>query len=348
MDDNEYMRAALALARRGLGRTAPNPSVGCVLVKKNVVIARGWTGDGGRPHAEAIALQRAGVDAKGATAYVTLEPCSHHGQTGPCAEALIKADVKRVVYGAFDPDPRVSGRGMAMLKDAGIETVLLKNGADEINQGFFLRVTQGRPWVTLKIATTGDGKIALREGQREWITGELARRHVHFERSKYDAILVGIGTVLVDDPLLTTRLKGVTHKAPRIILDSKLKIPLELQLVRTSNETPLWIFHESDPEQKAASLEKHGARLFQGTDIKTVLAKLAEEGITRLLVEGGAEVLKSFAEAGVCDEFLLYKAPGKAWPDGKPSGFEEISRKIGLKLAETRVLGEDLLEIYGR
>jgi diaminohydroxyphosphoribosylaminopyrimidine deaminase/5-amino-6-(5-phosphoribosylamino)uracil reductase len=347
-DDIEHMRTALSVARRGLGRTAPNPAVGCVIVKKGVVVGRGWTGDGGRQHAEVIALKQAGTQANGSTAYVTLEPCAHHGKTPPCAEALVKAGVRRVVVACIDPNPQVLGKGIEILKEAGIEVMLgvLENEAICLNQGFFWRFKESRPMVTLKMAVTGDGMIAPPSGKREWITGELARRHVHLMRSQHDAILTAVGTVKNDNPLLTTRLEGVTHKIPRIILDRKLETPLDSQLMRTLNEAPVWIFHgEGDGREH----EKRGARLFNvGSDLKAVLAKLAEEGITRLFFEGGGTVLQEFVKAGYGDRFLLYKNPALRWPGGRALNFPEIQAKLGLKLEETQGLGEDLLEIYGR
>lgn len=348
LDDIDYMRIALGLARRGLGRVVPNPSVGCVLVKKGVVIGRGWTGDGGRPHAETIALKQAGAEARGATAYVTLEPCAHHGKTPPCAEALIEVGVKRAVVACIDPNPQVLGKGIEILKAAGIEVMLglLENEAIELNQGFFWRFKEDRPMVTLKMAVTGDGMIAPSSGKREWITSELARRHVHLMRSQHDAIVTAIGSVRNDDQLLTTRLEGVTHKVPRIILDKKLETPLDSQLMRTVDDAPVWIFHsEGDGKEH----EKRGARLFNvGHELKEVLAALAKEGIARLFFEGGGTVLQDFVKVGYGDRFLLYRNPAKQWPGGRALNFPEIQHKLGLKLAETQALGEDLLEIYTR
>jgi diaminohydroxyphosphoribosylaminopyrimidine deaminase/5-amino-6-(5-phosphoribosylamino)uracil reductase len=349
MNDHEYMRVALALARRGLGRTATNPSVGCVLVKGNIVVGRGWTGDGGRPHAEAAALMKAGAAARGATAYVTLEPCSHYGKTPPCAAALINAAVKRVVVGAIDPDPRVSGTGISMLRAAGIQVDMLENGPDEINHGFFLRLTEKRPLVTLKMAVTNDGMFTPESGKQEWITGDLARRHVHLERSNHDAVLSTIRTVVNDNPLLTTRLEGIVHKAPRIILDSNLEIMLDSQLIRTINDAPVWVFHTLGPEEKIRRLEDMGVRVFNaGSALPEILKTIAQQGVTRLFFEGGGRALHAFAEAGFCDRFLLYRAPRVNWPDGRKLGLADIILKSGLNMTGTRILGEDLLEIYER
>lgn len=349
MDDVDYMRMALSLARRGLGNVAPNPSVGCVLVKKGVIIGRGRTAPSGRPHAEAEALTQAGSAAKDATAYVTLEPCAVQGpRGGPCAATLIRASVAKVVVGCIDPNPMVNGNGIRILREAGIEVVtgVLETECAELNRGFFLKITEARPMVTLKMAVTGDGMIAPASGKREWITGELARRHVHLMRSQHDAILSAVGTIRNDNPMLTTRLEGVTHKARRIILDRKLETPLDSQLMRTVDEAPVWIFHS---EGDGREHEKRGARLFNvGRELKAVLAVLAGEGVTRLFFEGGGTVLQEFVKAGYGDRFLLYKNPAKRWPGGRALNFPEIQQKLGLKLVETQGLGEDLLEIYER
>src|SRR5580700_3393612 len=242
--DLPHMRAALALARRGLGSTWPNPAVGCVIVNDGRVVGRGWTQKGGRPHAETEALQRAGVAAKGATAYVSLEPCSHHGKTPPCAEALIVARIARVVAAVEDPDPRVSGAGIARLRDAGVkvETGLCADEAAELNAGFFCRVKHGRPLVTLKLATSLDGRIATPSGESRWITGEAARERAHLLRATHDAVLVGTGTALADDPLLTCRLPGLADRSPvRIVLDRNLRLPATLRLFTEARETPSWV-----------------------------------------------------------------------------------------------------------
>lgn len=346
-DDSDYMHSALSLARRGLGSVAPNPSVGCVIVKKNAIAGRGRTADSGRPHAEAAALAQAGSDAKGATVYVTLEPCAAEGPRGaPCAMALIKAGVARVVVGCIDPNPAVNGKGIEILKQAGIEVVtgVLEKECAELNKGFFLRITKQRPLVTLKMAVTADGMTTPANGGREWITGEQARRHVHLMRAQHDAILTAIGTIKNDNPLLTTRLEGVMHKAPRIILDEKLETPLDCQIMRTISDAPVWIFHCSgDPSEHA----KRGARIFNvGYDLGPVLKTLAGEGLTRVFFEGGGTVLQEFVKAGYGDRFLLYKNPEKRWPGGRALNFPEIQAKLGLKHTETHNLGQDLLEIY--
>src|SRR5579872_6272521 len=242
--DLAHMRASLGLARRGLGNTWPNPAVGCVLVREGRVVGRGWTQAGGRPHAEAEALARAGRAARGATAYVTLEPCSHHGKTPPCAEALIAAGIARVVAAIEDPDPRVSGRGIARLKEAGItvETGPCADEAVELNAGFLCRVKHGRPLVTLKLATSLDGRIATASGESRWITGAAARERAHLLRATQDAVLVGTGTALADDPQLTCRLPGLEDRSPvRVVIDRNLRLPATLRLFSEARPVPTWL-----------------------------------------------------------------------------------------------------------
>lgn len=354
--DQRFMRAALEMARRGLGRVAPNPSVGCVIVRNNMIVGRGRTADGGRPHAETIALAQAGAQARGACAYVTLEPCAHMGQTPPCAEALIEAGIKRVVLGASDPDPRVNGQGVVMLRAAGIEVTerVLPEECAAMNAGFFLKVTEGRPFVTLKMAATLDGKIATQAGESRWITGELARNHGHWLRSQHDAILVGSGTVIKDNPSLTTRIKGVEHTSVRVVLDGGLKISETCELVASASpENPVWIFHNRGAEG-ANPISKSGIRTF-GADphnLRAVLAQLAQEGITRLLVEGGSAVHASFIRAGLFDALYLYRAGSVIGSDGVSMvgslDIHALAEKVDLRLQEIRMLGKDTLEIYVR
>src|SRR5919202_3451652 len=244
MNDRDHMLAALGLARRGLGNTWPNPTVGCVIVNDGRVVGRGWTQPGGRPHAETEALARAGDAARGATAYVTLEPCSHWGRTPPCCDALVRAGIRRVVVATGDPDPRVDGRGLARLRAAGVivELGLLGQEARRLNAGFARRITRGLPLVTLKLATTLDGRIATSGGESQWITGPEARREAHAIRARHDAILVGSGTVLADDPELTARIPGMARvKLARVVADSRLRTPLASRLIRTAREVQTWI-----------------------------------------------------------------------------------------------------------
>jgi diaminohydroxyphosphoribosylaminopyrimidine deaminase / 5-amino-6-(5-phosphoribosylamino)uracil reductase len=267
MEDEAHMRAALALARRGLGSCWPNPEVGCVVVRGGRVVGRAVTAAGGRPHAEALALEMAGAAARGATVYVTLEPCCHRGRTAPCTAALIAAGVARVVIGARDPDPRVDGGGIARLRAAGIGVTegLLAAAVEDLNAGFFSRVRHGRPLVTLKLASTLDGRIATRTGESRWITGEAARRATHALRGRHDAVLVGVGTVLADDPDLTCRLPGY-RRIPlvRVVVDSDLRTSPSVKVLATARETPTWLIvrDDADAERKRVAVDL-GARLIE-------------------------------------------------------------------------------------
>jgi diaminohydroxyphosphoribosylaminopyrimidine deaminase/5-amino-6-(5-phosphoribosylamino)uracil reductase len=354
-DDYYFMTVALNHARRGLGFTAPNPSVGCVIVKDGRIVAAASTApSGGRPHAETVALAQAGIDAKGACAYVTLEPCAHHGQTGPCAQALIDAGIRRVVVACIDPDLRVSGRGIKMLQDAGIEVVqgALEREARELNRGFFLKISQHRPLVTLKIAVSADQKISAAKGQRTQISGDLANRYMHVLRSQHDAVLVGIGTVLVDNSLLTARVEGQKKVMTRIVLDHRLEIPLESALVQGAKSDPVLVFYNQGSVDKIEDLLRKGCELIPQDphDLKAVLGILAERGITRLLVEGGAKIHTAFLKFGLVDEFQLIRSPKILGAYGVPAlgGYDlaVLEADFGLKLQKTRNLGEDLLEFY--
>ncbi len=306
------MRAALALARRGLGNSWPNPAVGCVVVKDGRVVGRAVTAPGGRPHAEPLALAMAGAAARGATVYVTLEPCCHHGRTPPCTDALIAAGVARVVAATQDRDPRVSGQGLARLREAGIavEAGLLGAEAEEVNAGFFARVGLGRPLVTLKLAATLDGRIATHGGESRWITGEAARRAAHALRGRSDAVMVGVGTVVADDPDLTCRIQGF-RPTPlvRVVADSHLRTPLTARLVATARETPTWILarHDADAERRRVlvgagvvvlGVAPAGAGVGLGVDLVDALRVLAERGITRLLVGGRRAACRGAAARG--------------------------------------------------
>jgi diaminohydroxyphosphoribosylaminopyrimidine deaminase/5-amino-6-(5-phosphoribosylamino)uracil reductase len=268
MSDEAHMRAALQIAARGLGNTWPNPSVGCVLVKEGVVIARGWTQPGGRPHAEAEALARAGEAARGATAYVTLEPCSHHGRTPPCCEALIRAGVSRVVVALRDPDSRVDGRGLARLRAAGItvEEGLMGAEAAALTAGFIRRVTRGLPIVTLKLASTLDGRIATASGESRWITGEGARRAVHALRARHDAVMIGSGTAIADDPELNCRIPGMDPVPMlRVVADARLRLPLASKLIAGAAVLPTWVL--TGPGHSPASLAPYIAA---GAEVVTI------------------------------------------------------------------------------
>ena len=316
------MRAALSLARRHLGQTWPNPSVGCVIVSsRGRVVGRGVTAPGGRPHAETLALAQAGPQAAGAVAYVTLEPCSHQGVTSPCADALVAAGVARVVTALVDPDPRVCGRGHQRLRQAGItvETGVLAEEAARVTAPFLSRVTRGLPRVTLKLATTLDGRIATAAGESRWITGPAARRRTHLLRATHDAILVGIGTALADDPDLTCRLPGARARPlVRIVLDRDARLPPTSRLATTARDSPVWLLHE-EHAGRAPALAAQGVRtvpLPAGAGTRAALAALAAAGLTSVLVEGGARLAAALVREDLADELTLFLAPALIGADG--------------------------------
>ena len=324
--DKRHMAAALALAERGLGAVWPNPAVGCVLVKEGRVVGRGWTQPGGRPHAESEALARAGAAAQGATAYVTLEPCAHHGETPPCAEALAKAGIVRLVAAMADPDPRVSGRGFDHLKSAGIDVSVGPGGdrAARLNAGFLRRIESGRPLVTLKLATSLDGRIATAGGESKWITGELSRARGHLLRAQHDAILVGSGTALADDPGLTCRLPGLAPRSPvRVVMDGRLRLPLDHQLVAGARDVPTWLVRtgESAKDHIAAGVEVITVAPDESghPDALATLESLGGRGITRLLIEGGAHVSAAFLGARLVDRLACFRAATMIGGDGTPA-----------------------------
>ena len=360
--DARFMALALSLGRRGQGRTWPNPAVGCVIVAPDGrIVGRGWTQPGGRPHAETQALAQAGAAARGATAYVSLEPCAHHGQTPPCAEALIAAGVARVVAPFEDTDPRVAGQGFAMLREAGIEatTGVGVAEADRDLAGFFLRVEQGRPWVTLKLAGSLDGRIATATGQSQWITGPEARRMVHAMRASHDAVMVGAGTARADDPSLTVRGLGMDHQPVRVVISRRLDIPLMGALARTAREVPLWIVHgdDADPERRSA-WEGLGARLLPartaGPQIApdAALQALGEEGLTRVFCEGGGALAGSLLGADLVDELVWFSAGLVIGAEGLPAigalGLANLAEAPRLSLAELRQVGPDILHRWVR
>ncbi len=356
--DLHHMRHALVLADRALGSTAPNPAVGCVIVtKEGVVVGRGWTQKGGRPHAETIALGQAGEAARGATAYVTLEPCSHHGETPPCADALIAAGVARVVAAVEDPDPRVNGQGLAKLRAAGIEVVVGVGAKDaaELNAGFFLRLREKRPLVTLKIAQSSDGKTAATGGNK-WITGEAARRFGHLMRAKNDAILVGIGTALADDPELTCRLPGLENRSPmRVVLDSRLRLAESSKLAQTARSIPTLVFTTADGGGVLAACGVEVVKVERDAagrpKLEAVLAELAGRGVTRLLVEGGATLHAAFLDRDLADRLEVFTSPTVLGAAGRGA----VDSLAALTLGETprfrpagkRSFGPDLLVSYG-
>jgi diaminohydroxyphosphoribosylaminopyrimidine deaminase / 5-amino-6-(5-phosphoribosylamino)uracil reductase len=363
--DQRFMALALTLGRRGQGRTWPNPAVGAVVVKDGVIVGRGWTQPGGRPHAEPEALRRAGEVARGATLYVTLEPCSHIGKSPPCADAIIAAGIARVVSAIEDPNPEVAGQGHAKLRAAGI-TVDIGLGAAEAardHAGHFRRVRDKRPHVILKLAVSSDDKIGAAGHKPVAITGEAANVRVHLLRAQCDAILVGIGTVLADDPLLTCRLPGMEARSPvRVVLDRSLRTPGASRLVHSARETPLWVMTSSLSEAPAAmKLGAAGAHVMRvattsapppGLDLRAVLHALATGGITRLLVEGGARVASSFVAAGLVDEVWLLRGPEAVGADGVAAletlPLSAITGSPGFKVHASEALQKDTLTIYER
>lgn len=354
--DQHFLDHAIRIGARGLGRTMPNPSVGCVLVKHGQVIAVARTADNGRPHAETQALAMAGAEAYGATAYVSLEPCAHHGVTPPCAEALIRSGVARVVIAAVDADPRVAGKGIAMLQSAGMEvTTHPSPNATRDLRGFFRRITHGLPQVSMKLAMSSDGFLGDTSGQQRMITGPIARAHSHRLRGQADAILTGIGTVIVDDPLLTVRLPGMAHaRGIRVVCDRQLRLPLSSKLVRTAEMQPVWVLTTTEGVEGAAShateLREAGVVLHVVEDTalapKTILKTLGEAGISRVLVEAGAALSGAFLAENCVDTLYWYRAPLALGNTGAAS-VPALERALGFtKPAATRLLGVDRLEQY--
>lgn len=363
------MRMALALARRGLGRVWPNPSVGCVIVapgeerRLGRVTGRGWTQPSGRPHAEAVALRHAGSHARGATAYVSLEPCIHWGETPPCALSLIEAGIVRVVIAVEDPDPRVSGKGIAALRKAGIEVThgVCAEDAESLNEGYFLRTTAGRPLVTLKLGTTLDGRIATHKGESRWITGEQARRMAHQLRARFDAVMAGIGSVLADDPELTCRLPGLEACSPvRVVVDSRLRLPLTSRLVATARDVPTWVLTRADgePSRREAFL-RCGVEVIEvgldeegNLDMLSALQALGTRGLTRVLVEGGATLAATLLYRRLVDQLAWFRAPRIMGGDGIPAAFsfgvERLSETADFTRLAVAVAGEDVFETYVR
>jgi diaminohydroxyphosphoribosylaminopyrimidine deaminase/5-amino-6-(5-phosphoribosylamino)uracil reductase len=362
--DQRFMQLALALGRRGRGRTWPNPAVGAVVVKDGVIVGRGWTEPGGRPHAEPVALSHAGEAARGATLYATLEPCSHVGKSPPCADAIIAAGIKRVVSAIEDPNPEVAGQGHARLRAAGI-SVDIGLGAVEAahdHAGHFRRIRDKRPLVILKLAVSSDDKIGAAGRRPIAISGESAKARVHLLRAQCDAVLVGIGTVRADDPLLTCRLPGMEARSPvRVVLDRALRISGTSRLVHSARASPLWVMTSNLSEAPAAmKLGAAGAHVIRvpttsappGLDLAGVLHALAAKGITRLLVEGGARVASSFVAAGLVDEVWLLRGPDAIGADGVAAldalPLSAITGSPAFKQRASETLQNDILTIYER
>jgi len=361
--DFAFMQTALSLARRNLGQTWPNPAVGALIVDADDrVISRGWTHPSGRPHAETMALEAAGTAAKGATLYVTLEPCSHTGKTPPCIDAIINAGLARVVTACRDADPRVNGQGIEALRKAGIEIRedVCEKEALAINAGFFKRVTHGTPWVAMKLATSLDGRMATPSGQSQWITSEAARNAGQALRAQFDAILTGIDSVIADNPLLTCRIPGQEKRSPvRLVLDSNLRLPLESKLVQSAKTTPLWVLtleqSLQDQAAKKATLETAGVRIIccpekkARIDLSAMLSFLGSEGITRLLVEAGPRLSTAFMDQRLVDDLHWFRGnliigPGReAFGHCMPPLLADIPR---FALRHARQIGHDILEVY--
>lgn len=358
--DQRFMRLAIALGERGRGRTWPNPAVGCVIVRDGRILARGWTQPGGRPHAEAMALAAAGAEARGATAYVSLEPCAHHGRTPPCAEALARAGIARVVTAMGDPDPRVAGRGHAILRAAGIAVAenVEADRARRSHLGFLTRITEGRPMVTLKLAASLDGRIATGAGESRWITGPEARRLVHAMRADHDAVLVGGGTARADDPELTVRDLGVAAQPVRVVASRRLALPARGRMVAAIGAAPLWILHDPEAGGDRGFWQEVGARLLpvpsgeEGLDPAAMLAVLAGEGITRVFCEGGGRLAAALLRARLVDELALFSAGLALGADGRPAvaamALAALSEAPRFALREMRAVAGDTLTLWDR
>jgi diaminohydroxyphosphoribosylaminopyrimidine deaminase/5-amino-6-(5-phosphoribosylamino)uracil reductase len=375
-EDERFMADAIRLSREHLGQTAANPSVGCIIVKDGAVVGRGVTAIGGRPHAETQALAQAAERARGATAYVTLEPCSHHGKTPPCAEALIAYGVGRVVVSVTDPDTRVSGRGISMLRDAGIEVevgVLEKEGRHSL-AGYLTRQTKKRPYVTLKLAVSTDGMIGRKGEGQIAITGPAARQHVQTLRAETDAILVGIGTAIADDPELTVRTPGLEHRSPvRIVLDPLLQLPLTARLVKTARDVPVILVASEDvarldgdegdippaytdpaeaekAESRREALEAAGVEVLYCNPYhpEQLLPALASRGISSLLVEGGAATARLFLDAGLVDRIWLFEGPATIGEGGIESPLKTTDIPSGFALTGMSMFGPDRLQEFER
>jgi diaminohydroxyphosphoribosylaminopyrimidine deaminase / 5-amino-6-(5-phosphoribosylamino)uracil reductase len=359
-DDERFMALALSLGRRGLGNTWPNPAVGAIIVKNGIIVGRGWTQPGGRPHAETEAIRRAKRAAQGATLYVTLEPCSHHGQTPPCVESLIKAGITRVVAPIDDPNPNVGGQGYRRLREAGIQVDegLAADQATRAHVGHIARICHGRPHVLLKLAVSADDKVGLAGRKQVSITSNAGREHVFQMRAMSDAILVGIGTVLSDNPQLNCRLPGLIERSPvRVILDSRLRAPLSSAVFAALQDVPTWVFASARASQIAEEiLVQKGCKVFRVSehngklDLQELLGILAGEGITRLLVEGGPIVAASFAAADLADEAMIVRGDKMLGADAIDAleGMPLVRLTERFKRHSSDKIGSDTFESYER
>lgn len=361
MSDARFMALALSLGRRGQGRTWPNPAVGCVIVKADQIVGRGWTQPGGRPHAETEALAQPGTTAQGATVYVTLEPCAHHGQTPPCSEALIAARVARVVIGVTDSDPRVAGKGIEMLRAAGIEvtTGVLEDQARADHAGFFARIDENRPMLTLKLANSFDGRIATGTGESQWITGPEARRAVHGMRARHDAVMVGGGTARKDDPSLSVRDLGMPHQPARVVVSRRLDLPLMSKLAQSAQDIPLILCHGADADPTLITTWRDiGATLLVCAtkaghlDARDVMRQLAGHGLTRVFCEGGGALAASLIEADLVDHLIGFTAGLVIGAEGLPGigamGLSNLQSAPRFRLRSTQAIGKDVLHMWAR
>jgi diaminohydroxyphosphoribosylaminopyrimidine deaminase / 5-amino-6-(5-phosphoribosylamino)uracil reductase len=353
--DSQWMARALQLAQRGLYTTRPNPCVGCVLVKNGLIVGEGWHERAGEPHAEVHALRMAGAVARGATAYVTLEPCSHVGRTPPCADALIEAGVARVVAAVMDPNPQVSGQGLEKLRMAGIavECGLMEDQARELNIGFFTRMARGMPWVRSKIAASLDGRTALANGASQWITGEDARRDVHHWRARSCAVLTGIGTILDDDARLNVRDIDNAHQPKRVVVDSYLRLPLSARILdRNTAGGDVLVYTATQDAEKTAALQQSGVQVsvmpdaHGRVDLDAMLLDLAEKGCNEALVEAGSKLTGALLKAGLVDELILYLAPqllgDMAHGIAALGELSSLDQRIELEWRDIRHIGTDL------
>jgi diaminohydroxyphosphoribosylaminopyrimidine deaminase/5-amino-6-(5-phosphoribosylamino)uracil reductase len=357
--DQLHLARAIELAQRGVGRTSPNPNVGAVVARDGEVVAEGWHERYGGPHAEVNALEAAGEAARGATLYVSLEPCCHHGRTPPCTDAILAAGIARVVVGSDDPTEKASGRGLGILRDEGVEVAMaegeLAARARLINQAFRKHARTGRPWVLFKSAMTLDGKVATPSGDSKWISGELSRHRAHEWRASVDAVAVGVGTALTDDPQLTARIEGVERQPRRVVFDSTARLPHDSKLVRAAPEVALTVVvSRAAPRQEVDALEAAGADIIVATGeneqarVRSALVALGDRGITSILLEGGPHLAGAFFDAGDIDEVRLFLAPllvgGRAARDPlEGGGVERIADATRALTLECENVGEDLL-----
>jgi len=359
--DQRFMRLALSLGARGLGGVWPNPAVGCVIVRDGIIRGRGWTQPGGRPHAEAHALAQAGTAAAGATAYVSLEPCAHHGKTPPCADALITAGISRVVTAITDPDPRVAGRGHDRLRAAGVEVKerVEAEAARQVNAGFLSRVQRGRPLLTLKLALTLDARIATAAGQSRWITGPQSRRRVHLMRATHDAVLVGAGTARADNPDLSVRDLGIARQPVRIVADARLGLSPDSRLGRSIDHAPVWLLHGPNAPVDAGEMwAELGATLIPCAldpmgrlDMRDAMAQLGARGLTRVLCEGGGRLAASLVQDDLVDDLTVFSAGHLFGADGT-AGLAAMG-VTGIephrwRLHQAQAVGQDLLHVWRR